>query len=368
MNTVYSQFKQALKREGKTITTYYTNETYPCLFRINKDKNREEQFLTIFYDANTPIHQGQLLTYGGKIFITMNSESVENDIYRKSDLLECNTRVIVGINTIGYVVPCFSSDLKSPLPSEGKVITTIDGNIDLMTEDCELARNILINNRYVLMGGSYQVINKLYKAGIYYFYLQRITMAEPVYTFDLTSSGIEFKVDETTQVTALPYVDNITDPLATITYTSSDDTIATVDSNGVVTFISGGEVTITATWVEQNLSDTITFTVKEDTPTSYIITITGDWENDSTKLGLTYNATATMKDNLGNPVVMTNPVYSLNTNYSGKVVLTDNGDGTATIKVDSKAYDLVGNQYILTCMDMGSGFSNSVTLTIVGMF
>lgn len=63
----------------------------------------------------------------------------------------------------------------------------------------------------------------------------------------------ELYIDETCQLTTTVTPDNATNK--EITYTSSNENIAKVDENGVVTAISEGQVTITATTVN-NLSDT----------------------------------------------------------------------------------------------------------------
>lgn len=63
----------------------------------------------------------------------------------------------------------------------------------------------------------------------------------------------ELYIDETCQLTTVITPDNATNK--EITYTSSNENIAKVDENGVVTAISEGQVTITATTVN-NLSDT----------------------------------------------------------------------------------------------------------------
>jgi len=101
---------------------------------------------------------------------------------------------------------------------------------------------------------------------------------------------------------------------------------------------------------------------------SVIVNIISDTINNKLKLGLNYNFNAEITNELGEVITNTQPVFSIDNNYGGLVVLTDNGNGTATIKVKNDAYDLLTKQLKLTCMDMYSGFSSYILLTIVGLF
>ncbi|MDF2588222.1 MAG: hypothetical protein K0S41_2063 [Anaerocolumna sp.] len=107
--------------------------------------------------------------------------------------------------------------------------------------------------------------------------------------------------------------------------------------------------------------------VDPEVPTR-IVTITSDTTNYEVKLGLTYTFSVTVTNELGVVITNTSPIYSINNTYIGKVVLTDNGNGTATIKVEGKATNLLGSQFTLQCMDMVSGFSSSILFTIVGLW
>jgi hypothetical protein len=99
-----------------------------------------------------------------------------------------------------------------------------------------------------------------------------------------------------------------------------------------------------------------------------IVTITSDATNNEVKLGLTYTFSAIVTNELGEVITTTQPRYSVDNIYNGKVVLVDNLNGTAEIKVNEEAYDLLGGQFTLQCMDMVSGFSSTILFTIVGLW
>ena len=72
-----------------------------------------------------------------------------------------------------------------------------------------------------------------------------------------------------------------------VTWSSDDEDIATVDSDGVVTFVGNGQVTITATSNEDNnYSDTVTFTL-ENIVAPKVVTYTIDSKTSVATTGLT---------------------------------------------------------------------------------
>ncbi len=85
----------------------------------------------------------------------------------------------------------------------------------------------------------------------------------PVERIELSPSSITMKVGDINQVTATIYPTNATNK--EIVWSSSNDEIATVDSNGNVTGKKIGNVTITAKTPDGNVVATITVTVDNDT-------------------------------------------------------------------------------------------------------
>lgn len=84
----------------------------------------------------------------------------------------------------------------------------------------------------------------------------------PVSGVSVTSDKTSIAVGESAQLSATVSPDDATDK--TVTYTSSDESVATVDANGKVTALKEGTVMITATAGGESASVTIRVTAKKD--------------------------------------------------------------------------------------------------------
>ena len=353
MNTIQKQFSDALKREGKIITTYYTSELVKCLFRINKDYNKTDNHITIFYDIDSPIKQGQLLTYGGKNYLTLNQESVENDTYYKSSLLECNLTVPVTIGGVVKQIPCYSYDLNSAYATSNNVLTVVDGNGEIITELIpELSATAYIDKGLRIMGGYYKVANMYNLDGIVHLMIERDTMPADEYALEITTELSDYKVGETANITANPTINGTPQTGQTFAYTSSDETLATVDADGLITFLGIGTVTITGIWVEHSeIKDTLSLTISEADapPVENTLTITASSDELIMGSSTPVTFTPTLKDGSGNVVDFT-AVWTFNyngmpTNY---FVITYVGN-QCKVKAIDEIYDAIGKTLVLTC-------------------
>ncbi len=129
--------------------------------------------------------------------------------------------------------------------------------------------------------------------------------------------------NQTVQLTATAtYSDASTEDISgTVTWTSSDPTVATVSSNGRVTAVKEGNVTITASVAGTAVSDTAAVTVKNAVPTSLSL------DPDSTKLlvGTTATLTPSYK-----PANVNASLVNLIWNSSDENVATVDSDGVVT--------------------------------------
>ena len=100
----------------------------------------------------------------------------------------------------------------------------------------------------------------------------------PVNGIILNKTAGRVAVGGTAQLTASVRPSNAADP--SLTWTSSDESIATVDGNGLVTGISTGDVVITVTSNETGVSSTVAITVVELTgPQSVAYTVSAKYDS-----------------------------------------------------------------------------------------
>lgn len=370
MNTLYTQFKQALKREKQSITTYYNNVTYPCLYRKVNDKE-DKEYLTIYYEKDIPIQQGQLLSHGGKHFITLNKESVENDTYYKSSLLQCNLILPVVVNQVKNNIPCYAYNMTSPMIISNDIINTLDGKCEVITENTTTTNNILLESIYNVMGGYFKVQNKHDISGISHIFIERTAKPPENYGFDMITDATEYIEGTTTIVSTQATINDVIDDTASIEFTSSDTLIAIVDTKGIITFIKSGSVVITARWVQKNLSDTVNLTVKADVPVlKNTFTLKCSNTANQIYIGSNRTFTASLRDGSGVGVPFT-PVWSYNWNgmLSSKFTITTIattivGDNKIKIAVvDDVA--LLGKTGTVTCTTSDGLYSQSVVVTIM---
>ena len=152
--------------------------------------------------------------------------------------------------------------------------------------------------------------------------LAKIVPTVPVASVTVSPATASLTVGQTVQLTATPKDANGNALTGrTITWSSSDNTIATVNGSGVVTGVgSGGPVTITATSEGQSGTATVNVTLAPVAsvtvaPSSASIAITG-----------TAQLTATPKDASGNPLTG----RAISWSSSDNTIATVNGSGLVT--------------------------------------
>ena len=192
-----------------------------------------------------------------------------------------------------------------------------------------------------------------------------VTVTDPVNTnievssITLNKTNINLEKDHTETLVAIINPNNATDK--TITWTSSDPSIASVSASGVVEGISKGEAVITARSVN-NKTATCTVNVTETTviPTVYATSVVLDKENINLEIGASDKINATV-----NPSDTTNKLITWTSSDStvASVDATGNvtGVGSGTAIITASTVNNITSTCIIT---VSSPIINVATVTL----
>lgn len=327
-DTVNSAFSDAIKREGKVITAYSDNTSYNVIFRRNNDTNKLKNTVTIFYSADSTVHAGQLLKYKDKTYLSVNQETAENDTYLKSDLLQTNAVMNYISGGTEYNVPVYSYDVQSALAVSNNTISIVGGNIELIAEDSATTRALKINDCFYALGGYWKINNLIYKDNVIYIYVER-EQTSTTYTVTITAND-SYDKGTTAQFTATAKAGDTVVSNANIIWSSSNTSLATVDSNGNVTFLADGSVDISAAWQEHSVSSIKSITVTE--PPVYGLVINGESTYKTTDTP-TLTATATINGTADTTATITwgsSDTSKATIDSTGKIIFLAAGDVTIT--------------------------------------
>ena len=272
------KFEQQLQRESTTVSDYF-NDTTTCemLFRRTNRGTNPQGKLHCYFKQTEPIGIGSVIVMKGQPYVIISdkdfdeSNAVYSAIAKKSNVI---------INGIPFVV-----DTATYGESQGTIFTQVDGDIIIYTGFNTITDKIKVNNRINAFGNSYQVSNRFVKENILYIHLKQTTTMPDNY--DIVYNGVtSFDIKESTtyQLSYTVTNNDIVVENPTITYSSSDETIATVDSNGLMTMLKEGTVDITAT--AYGTSCTTTMTIANTSAPTYTISITSS--TDTITLGRSY--------------------------------------------------------------------------------
>lgn len=122
------QFNVTLKREGITVTDYYSNQEYKVFFRRNGKGTNSQGKLRFYYSQDTDIHIGTIFTLKGEQYLVISQDGIESDVYYTSFCVRCDTSLTVWIEKENkyVVIPCAVISDKYTL-THGSTINMISG-------------------------------------------------------------------------------------------------------------------------------------------------------------------------------------------------------------------------------------------------
>ena len=366
------QFNATMKRECITVSDYYdNNKTYNVFFRRSRRGSNPQGKVRIYFSQDTPIDIGTMFVLKDDTYVVTSRDGDESDIFYTSMAVKCDTSFTVFSNAEGkYVsVPFVTLSDKFTL-SSNSTISMVSGAVVIYTGDNSYSREVELNENYYNYGGYYKVGNTFYNNGLAYVYMTREAMPEDRYTLSYNGVTSLNMADATTYQLSYTAIKNdvVVDSPA-LTYVSSDDTIATVDSNGLMTLLKQGNVKITAKWTDGNnttCETTIAISNSGVVPTTGTLTISG-----RTDLKYGYNRTykAIYTDDNGNDVSSNyTSVWTITdaTFDTSKLTQTVNGN-QITIGFDDET--IIGGTFTLNVVDSDGTFTPATKdITLVETF
>ena len=279
------QFNATMKRECITVSDYYDrNKTYDVFFRRSRRGSNSNGKVRIYFSQDTPIDIGTMFVLKDDTYVVTSRDGDESDIFYTSIAVKCDTSFTVFSNAEHrYIsIPFVTLSDKYTL-SSNSTISMISGAVVIYTGDNPYSREVELNESYYNYGGYYKVRNTFYNNGLAYVYMTREAKPEDRYTLSYNGvTSFDMKDTTTYQLSYTAIKNDVPVDSPTLTYVSSDNTIATVNDTGLMTLLKEGNVKITATWTdgknttcETTIAITNSGVEPEPTPTTGTLTISG---------------------------------------------------------------------------------------------
>lgn len=354
MNILSDIFQQSMQREHKTVTIRGTGEQFECFFRKSNDNINRRDTMTMFYNVDASVEVGTLLSYGSNTYLTLNKETAENDVYFKSAIIRTNG--VINTHSLSVVgLPFYGDNVNNATATNTTNFNLIDGNIEVMTEDNDISRALKVDDLFNEWGRTWKISNLFYIDGICHIVLEVNVNVTPTYNYSVVLSTLaSYNVvpEDTASISATAYCNETEMTKASIVYSSSNNEVATIDSNGNISYLADGEVYFTATWQEQNISQstgtvTVASAPADDSVSIYVERLEEICYDFPETLHY-YAIRGSVKDDtipVSFKIENINVTNNYNT-YLKKITITDNGDNTIELSVSgsvmrSKTFDLV---------------------------
>ena len=272
------KFEEQLQRESTTVSDFFDNtKTCKMLFRRTNRGTNPQGKLHCYFKQTEPLGIGSVIVMKGQPYVIISDKDFDESNAVYSAIAQ---KTNVTINGIPYVV-----DTATYGEAQGTIFTQVDGDVIIYTGFNTNTNKIKVNDYINAFGNSYQVSNRFVKENIIYIHLKQTTAIPDHY--DIVYNGLtSFDIkDSTTYQLSYTVTNNgniVENP--TITYSSSDETVATVNSNGLMTMLKEGTVNITAT--AYSASVTTTMTIANSSAPTYTMEIYSS--ADTIKIGGSY--------------------------------------------------------------------------------
>lgn len=341
MNPIDSMYKLLIKQNGVQGKVNGVD----CKFLITECQDSDTNgmdLLTISTDQ--PLEQGYYINIGTDIYLVVDKKTEVNHYqsYNVGHILKCNhlNRFADLTDNAVYKFPAICTNVtkgKLNILVQTAGITEASGVWSFIAPYNDITKKIAVDKRFIINGQGWKVTSLDFTTdeGILYVIMKvdstnseyddipnEVADGKKIvvhtYYITLNSSSASKYYNETYQLNPTCTMDSVTQTNTIVTYTSSDSSIATVNSSGLVTTLSKtGNAVITATY--KNVSTTFTINVSEK-PHVYSITI--DNSQSLLYVGDTLQLTTTCKDN---DTIVSSPIITFSSSDSSVASISTTG-------------------------------------------
>lgn len=279
MDTLEYQFNEMMKRQGVDVILNNTTTINAFFKEINDNKGMDD-YKYMFANVGN-VKEGDIIQYHNKEWIVINVQDNHSNVYNQVVIRRANSTVKMYIDNILYEFPTIL-DTKTFSIDTGDFFNIADGKIVVTLKDSPKARKIKHDKRFIVMQQAWKVIGFDWsKEGLVILTCEKDSfnsnddieneiadkwLYEQKHSYNISIVNGEIanvNVGDTLQLNA-KITDNGQVIELPVTYISNDETIATVDSNGLITAIAKGTCSIQISLqADTNIIDTITITCME---------------------------------------------------------------------------------------------------------
>lgn len=341
MNILLNHYNRAIKRNGKMCTTTNAIGSIKCLFKELNDSTRGIDTKLIITVAQ--LNQGDLIDSNGIKYMIITKNEPINDVYTSYIIRECPYTIKLNNKTLYMFTDKQVFDLGNPISGGVGIIPT--NKIYVSVQDTDDTNYLKEMSTFTKFGTVWQItgIDRTINGIITYTCEFSSTSVDPVipdhvYKLTVTSENISLNIGTTSQIIATVTDNDYKVSSPVITYTSSDTSIATVSSTGLVTVVAAGNCSITVSFSKTYI---VTVNVSVATAHNYVVTV------NPTTVSINKNSTSQITTSVTDKgVSVSNPTLTYTSdnisiasvNASGLITGVD--VGACNINVDFTGEDL----------------------------
>ncbi|MDN5317423.1 MAG: hypothetical protein PWR08_1548 [Thermoanaerobacterium sp.] len=344
------EFQELVNAEYENTTTLKTvlhngnSITVRVVGKFNAEtlsRQNENYQKIIFRTPDYVVHVGDIFEFDNAKWICTDISSTV--VSKSCTVTKANNEIKVYKNSILYKVPCIVEDairLYNMGIDENKYIIQPSTDIIIRVPNNEVTVLIKRDEVYKIGLSNYKVVDvsDIINPGL--LILKCTWSAEdqhlPNYSINiLNGDNVQVNISDSLQIQCeVLDGDIVLSPTPPLVFSSSDETIATIDNNGVVSILGMGIVTFTVSLKSDiNIKDNITVEFVDVLQHNYVVTISG---NTSIVKGKTATYTATFTDN-GQVITETSEFW----------LTADDGVSTTTLATIT-SQDPVANTCVVT--------------------